>query len=238
MKLRVVGRATPCPPPQDCRKRTQLRRPRRNHCGCSGPSLRNQTITHRPRGGAHAVARPTGLGRPSGPWAQLAAFCGRWFQSAIRTRRFGGQVIARLALAVIGFSMISTHVRAAASETVPKLVTRWVENPSETNRVTVEVSGFNLAMLRDLEKPGRTFQQWAEILSVFVVGNDLPSPMFGTYVVTNATLRFEPRFPLGRGVRYGDGCDGRCRRRAWARRNGGRISAGSPEAPRRWDRLG
>ncbi len=120
----------------------------------------------------------------------------------MRTRRLGGHVIARLALAVIGFGVIPTHVRAAAFETMPKLVTRWVENPTETNRVTVEVSGFNLAMLRDLEKPGRAFQQWADILRVSVEGNGSQSPMLGSYVVTNATLRFEPQFPLGPGVRY------------------------------------
>ncbi len=120
----------------------------------------------------------------------------------MRTRRLGGHVIARVALVVVGFGVIPTHGRAAAFEMMPKLVTRWVENPTETNRVTVEVSGFNLAMLRDLEKPGRNFQQWAEILRVSVEGNGFQNPMLGSYVVTNATLRFEPQFPLGRGVRY------------------------------------
>ncbi len=107
----------------------------------------------------------------------------------------------------MGFVVISTDARGAAAksapETMPELVTRWLESPTETNRVTVEVSGFNRAMLRDLEKPGRTFQQWAAILGVFVEEGHFQSPMLGAYVLTNATLRFEPRFPLGRGVRYG-----------------------------------
>ena len=104
-------------------------------------------MTRRPRGGAHGVARPTDLGWPSGSWAQLAAFCGHWLQPVMRTRRLGGQVIAKWAAAVVALitsASISMELRAAdpkpPPETMPELVTRWVVNPTESNQVAVEVA--------------------------------------------------------------------------------------------------
>jgi hypothetical protein len=69
-------------------------------------------------------------------------------------------------------------------------------------------------MLRDLEKPGRTLDQWAKILAVRMLSDRLfesgaPSerrvfdpPILGSYRVEKGTLCFDPQFPLDLGVRY------------------------------------
>ena len=124
----------------------------------------------------------------------------------MQARRLGCAVIAKWAAAVvtlIASATISMELRAATSGSPPsKFPVRWVVDPAKPNRVAVVVSGLTHAMLADLEKPGRTAAQWGKILSVGVAGGGVVNPMLGSYAVAEGTLRFEPQFPLDRGVRY------------------------------------
>ena len=140
----------------------------------------------------------------------------------MRTRRLGGQVIAKWAAAVvvlIASTTISMELRAAASGPPPskfpaEFPIRWVVDPTKSNRATVVVSGLTPEMVRDLEKPGRTLDQWAKILAVRMFSdrlfeNGAPTerrvfdpPILGSYRVEKGTLCFDPQFPLDRGVRY------------------------------------
>jgi hypothetical protein len=62
---------------------------------------------------------------------------------------------------------------------------------------------------KDLEALGRakmTPEQWVALFAVYVDRGDAArkdqTPLLGTYKVAKGVLRFEPRFPLARGVRY------------------------------------
>jgi len=78
---------------------------------------------------------------------------------------------------------------------------RWVSGAA--TRVTAIALGVPEPLLRQFQKIDSDTQR-AEVFGVFAeqtAAMTMP-PMAGTWVVADKTLRFEPRFPLTRGVRY------------------------------------
>ena len=130
-----------------------------------------------------------------------------------RTRREGEGTV-RFALVVsilaglLGFqSILQAAVPASSPEPPSRFSIRWVPGATESNRVTVEVSGLSGESARELGKTDRTPEQWQNLLSVHVAQGDLlyegeQSSMLGDYRAGQGTVRFEPRFPLDPGVRY------------------------------------
>src|SRR6185295_6426402 len=88
---------------------------------------------------------------------------------------------------------------------------RWQVNAPP---VAIEVEGLSRAVLSALERREQADAAWAELFAVFAEqpGDQAESPvgrqprgmpaMAGAWSVTNGRLRFEPQFPLARGVRY------------------------------------
>jgi hypothetical protein len=69
----------------------------------------------------------------------------------------------------------------------------------------VEVTGLEPAELKALAERKQTPEQWQTLLAMYVerLGDRSEQPaMLGSYRVEKETLRFEPRFPLVRGVSY------------------------------------
>jgi hypothetical protein len=69
----------------------------------------------------------------------------------------------------------------------------------------IEVTGISTEVLQALAKLEQTPEKWQEVFAVFVQrgGDREKQPaMLGSYRVVKDTLRFEPRFPLVRGVSY------------------------------------
>lgn len=88
-----------------------------------------------------------------------------------------------------------------------KFSIRWTPDPSDTNKVVVEVSGLGVAALKQLQQLNWKPPQWQRLLSVYAEQGDLASdiglpPMLGVYRVTSGALRFEPQFPLEPGLNY------------------------------------
>lgn len=84
---------------------------------------------------------------------------------------------------------------------------RWIAASSDSNRLTVEVSGLSRASLRELRKANWDAAQWQKLFAVYTEQGNLLSDialpaMLGTHRVENGKLRFEPQFPLEPGVTY------------------------------------
>jgi len=81
---------------------------------------------------------------------------------------------------------------------------RWTPDPTDANKVAVEVSGLSEATLKRLQQANWKPPQWQRLLSVYVgQGSDQNLPaMLGVYRVQSDSLRFEPQFPLEPGVAY------------------------------------
>ncbi|HXG46452.1 MAG TPA: hypothetical protein VNO52_02420 [Methylomirabilota bacterium] len=89
----------------------------------------------------------------------------------------------------------------------PAFTIRWIAGRPDTNRYAVEVSGVPAAVLREIERQGRTPEQWQRLLRVHVTAENWleemeTPPMLGQYAVAAGRVRFKPRYPLGPGVRY------------------------------------
>jgi hypothetical protein len=70
----------------------------------------------------------------------------------------------------------------------------------------VEVTGLSKAALAGLARLPAASEKWAKVLAVYVdrggKGRAGQPAVLGSYRVEKGALRFEPRFPLARGVRY------------------------------------
>jgi hypothetical protein len=69
----------------------------------------------------------------------------------------------------------------------------------------VDVGGLHAEELGPLEKIDWKPEQWNALFALYVDrpgGKDEPIPVLGKHYVSGGVLRFEPRFPLARGVRY------------------------------------
>lgn len=77
------------------------------------------------------------------------------------------------------------------------LQVKWIQSTSDVTRAAVEVTGL----------PGSAEQDWSKVLSVYAdQGNPISDAtlpaMLGTYSRDGGVLRFEPTFPLERGMTY------------------------------------
>ncbi len=81
---------------------------------------------------------------------------------------------------------------------------RWTTN---SNRTIVEVVGLDAPTLGQLQMTNWQTEDWEKLLPVYARQGDFLAdmsvpPMLGTYRVEDGLIRFQPRFPLERGVRY------------------------------------
>src|SRR5207247_1188547 len=70
---------------------------------------------------------------------------------------------------------------------------------------TIDVAGLSLKDLESIKKLALKDDDWQPLFAVYVVpavGKERGPALLGSYRVENGLLRFEPRFPLVRGVRY------------------------------------
>src|SRR5690349_6647350 len=79
---------------------------------------------------------------------------------------------------------------------------RWATN---SNRTIVEVVGLSETTFRQLQGMNWQAENWQKLLSVYVGQGDFIAdlsvpPMLGSYGVESGLIRFQPKFPLERGV--------------------------------------
>jgi hypothetical protein len=81
---------------------------------------------------------------------------------------------------------------------------RW---STTSNQTTVEVLGIDEKQLRQLQETNWQADDWHKLLSVyagqgdFVADMSVPA-MLGSYRIEDGLIRFQPKFPLERGVAY------------------------------------
>ena len=119
----------------------------------------------------------------------------------------GGWALAMVAIACIVSSSEKLAAAPALSEPPSRFTLRWIPDPAETNRLSVEASGLSDAMLQELRQKNWTTAQWERLLAVYAEqGNfktDIGLPaMLGTYHVGPRNIRFDPQFPITPGVSY------------------------------------
>ncbi len=81
---------------------------------------------------------------------------------------------------------------------------RWTTN---SNQIVVEVIGLGEQALRPLRATDWQAEDWQKVLSVYAGQGDLIADlnvpaMLGSYQVENDLIRFQPKFPIERGVTY------------------------------------
>lgn len=113
------------------------------------------------------------------------------------------QFLAVMAAAITAIAFPASVIRAAEGE----VSIRWVTNAVETLRVTVEVHGLSGNVQRAARELGADHGRWQQLLSVYAGQGSITAdlnvpPMLGEYRVIKDIVRFEPRFPLQRGVTY------------------------------------
>ena len=100
------------------------------------------------------------------------------------------------------------HAAAPPSQAgPPPFSIRWAPEASEPKRVVIEVIGLDESTLRELRQTDWTQSQWQRLLSVYVDQGSLLAdvglpPIVGEYRLVSNVLRFEPQFPLQRGIKY------------------------------------
>jgi hypothetical protein len=76
----------------------------------------------------------------------------------------------------------------------------------EKDRVTVDVTGLSKESVKELARLAPGAAKWGEVLEVYVErggkGRDGQPAMLGSHRLEKEVLRFEPRFPLVKGVSY------------------------------------
>ena len=105
----------------------------------------------------------------------------------------------RTSLVLVLLSLISFQTQAAGSSGYSL---RWTRN---SNQTIVEAVGLGATTLRQLQGTNWQAEDWQKLLSVYAgQGGSITSlpPMLGSYRVEDGLIRFQPRFPLERGVDY------------------------------------
>jgi hypothetical protein len=96
---------------------------------------------------------------------------------------------------------LAAALLAGASPTAP--IIRLTESKSG---VTVDITGLNKEVLAGLAELGADVEKWTRIFAVYVdrPGKDRKDQpaVLGFYRIDKGVLRFEPRYPLTRGVSY------------------------------------
>ena len=114
----------------------------------------------------------------------------------------GGGILLRSALSIcfaIFFLAFPTLVGAdLALGQTPAI--RWVADPADAQRITVEIVGVNADGLRRLQQGGWRPAQWRQLFAVYAGQAD--TAMAGEYRIRDGVLQFEPRFPFDPGLSY------------------------------------
>jgi hypothetical protein len=108
-------------------------------------------------------------------------------------------------LLVCSFSLESSSGIAAEKDTPKPATSHPILRLSGEKEPAIEVGGLATAELQALTRLEWTPEQWQRLLAVYVAHNDKEAKrpaMFGSYRIAKDVLRFEPRFPLVRGVSY------------------------------------
>lgn len=103
-----------------------------------------------------------------------------------------------------------TCANAANSKVVEpknKVAIRWRADSSGPNHFVAEVTGLSSAAINHLKRVKWETSAWQKLFSVYTEQGDLfaeiaAPPMLGSYEFKSKTLRFIPRYPLEKGVRY------------------------------------
>src|SRR5262249_40688666 len=98
--------------------------------------------------------------------------------------------------------LMAAGIAEAATPTIPLNQL----NPTEA-RATFDVVGLDAEVLARLAKANLTAEQWTALFAVYAgkapsSGSSQLPAMLGMHRVVEGVLRFEPRFPLARGVPY------------------------------------
>jgi Big-like domain-containing protein len=112
--------------------------------------------------------------------------------------------------AAIALGIVQPDLLAAAElsgRSPPVSAVRWTPDPTDTNKIVVEVAGLSTAALEQLQQSDWKLAQWQRLLPVYAGQGDLTAdiglpPMIGAYQIESAVLRFKPQFPLQRGIKY------------------------------------
>jgi hypothetical protein len=101
----------------------------------------------------------------------------------------------------------SQEVAQAASSPMPRQPTIQLHHEStDAGKTAFTVAGLDPATLADLAKTELKAEQWTALFAVHVdqgTTDRVNQPaILGSYRVADGVLRFEPRFPLTRGLRY------------------------------------
>jgi hypothetical protein len=84
------------------------------------------------------------------------------------------------------------------------IAVQWRTN---ANPLVVEVTGLNSATLAQLQNANLQAEGWQKLLSIHVAQDNVASSaslpgMLGSYSLEGGVIRFQPQFPLERGVKY------------------------------------
>jgi hypothetical protein len=109
--------------------------------------------------------------------------------------------------AVAFFFVVSIALTVGPSLAAPEKSSSPVIRLSDPNgAVCVEIAGLSKEVLSSLAGISPDSEEWRKVFAVYVerAGKDRKDQpaMLGTYRIEKGVLRFEPRFPLVRGVRY------------------------------------
>jgi hypothetical protein len=123
-------------------------------------------------------------------------------------RKSWGVAAALLGVLLAGCSRVGTPqgaVQSAAEDqkTEVRRVTPKIERRGDTHG-HFEVRGLPQATLEALRRQEMDAGKWAAVFAVSVDGKGPPRspPLAGSYRIEDGVIRFEPRYPLLRGVRY------------------------------------
>ena len=123
----------------------------------------------------------------------------------MNTMRFCWPVLSIVLLTVCDCSFESARGKAADKETPKPATCTPVLRLTGDKEPAIEVAGLLAEELQALARLEQTPEQWQTLFAVYVERNGQKAKqpaMLGMYRVAKDALRFEPRFPLVRGVSY------------------------------------
>ena len=96
---------------------------------------------------------------------------------------------------------------AKVAEATNKVAIRWSPDSSGPNHFAAEVIGLSSAVIQHLSRVKWETAAWQQLFTVSTEPPDFvaeigASPMLGSYEIHSDILRFVPRYPLEKGVRY------------------------------------
>src|SRR5438128_10214528 len=112
---------------------------------------------------------------------------------------FRGDLVLRFLLAVLVLAFPARYIGA------DDITIRLNGSIDGKSNVTIDIAGLDAATLAAVSKSKMDRAQWTALFTVRVAGakaDEKTPALLGSYRVEDGILRFEPRFPLVRGVRY------------------------------------